>query len=69
MAKSYEIALGRKAVEEERTRQVVRQHETNQQPSFFTNEILPRLGIIGFLAGWSVMSAINNILKDRSSDR
>jgi len=69
MVKSSDLARGRQAIEENRSRQVVHQHETNQQPSFFKSEILPRMGIVGFLAGWSLMSALNNLLKDRSSDR
>ena len=46
---------------------VVRQHEVQQQASFFKNEILPRGGIVGFLAGWSLMSVVNRILKNDSS--
>lgn len=68
--KSSAIACGRQAVEEDRTREVVRQHEAQQQQaSFFKNEILPRMGIVGFLAGWSLMSVVNRILRNDSSQR
>lgn len=66
MVTSSDLARGRQAIEEDRTRQIVRQHET-QQRSFFKFEVLPRMGIVGFLAGWSLMSALNNILKNDSS--
>ena len=33
------------------------------QESVFKKEVLPRLGIVAFLGGISVMSAMNNILK------
>jgi len=63
MVNSSDIARGRRAAEEDRTWQIVRQHEAQQQGSFFKNEILPRAGIVGFLAGWSLMSALDPLLK------
>jgi len=66
--KSSDLARGRQALAEDCTRQAVRQHEANQQASVVNNEILPRAGIIGFLGGWCLMSAINSILKKNNHD-
>lgn len=60
MVKSIDICRGRQAVEQDRIRRVVRQHQAQRK-----NEALPGAGIFGFLAGWSLMSALNNIFKDR----
>jgi hypothetical protein len=63
MVKSPDIARGHQAVEEDRIRRAVRQHEAQQRATSLKKEILP--GIIAFLGGWSLMSGLNNILKDR----
>jgi hypothetical protein len=62
MVKSSDIARAYKVVEEDRLRRLVHQHEARQaKKDLLNNEILPRVGIIGMLAGWSLLSALGNI--------
>lgn len=61
MVKSSDIARGLQAVEQDRIREAVRRHEAEGR-SVLKNEVLPRTGIIGFLAGWTIMSLFD---KDR----
>ncbi|RDJ35025.1 MAG: hypothetical protein DWQ19_09325 [Crenarchaeota archaeon] len=64
--KSHEIASGYGVYRQNQIRQTVREVEaqqTEQKPSVFRQETLPRLGILAFLGGWSLMSAMNSIIK------
>ena len=57
--KSSDLARGYKAVEEDRIRRLVRQHQA--QKSLLKDELLPHAGILGFLGGWFLMSGLDNI--------
>lgn len=61
MVRSSDIAREYKAVEAERLRQLVRQHEA-QQKQRRRSEALPGAGLFGFLAGWTIMNLLD---KDR----
>lgn len=64
MVKSSDITRDHQSVEQDRIRTVVHQHE-EQRASLFKREVLPRLGIIGMLAGWALVTSLNNLFKDR----
>lgn len=57
MVKAIDIARGYQAVEQDRIRRVVRQHQAQRK-----SEALPGAGIFGFLAGWWFMKLLD---KDR----
>ena len=64
MVNSSDIARSYQSVEEDPIRAVVHKHEA-QRANFLKREVLPRLGIIGMLAGWALVSSLNNFFKDR----
>ena len=57
--KASDLARGRQAFEKDRIRRLVRQHQA--QKGLRKDEILPHAGILGFLAGWFLMSGVENI--------
>lgn len=61
MVKSKDLARDHQEVEADRIRQLVRQHEALKKQQR-RSEALPGSGILGFLAGWTIMSLLD---KDR----
>jgi hypothetical protein len=62
--KASDIRRGYKSVEEDRIRRAFHQHEA-QKNNLLKNKVLPWDGIFGFVSGWTLMSLLNNLSKDR----
>lgn len=63
MVKSTDIARSYVEYDRDRIRRLVRQYDAKRD--FVKKEVLPRVGILGVLAGWSVLSALNNVLNHK----
>lgn len=64
MVRSKDFARNYRAYEEDQIREAVRQHEA-RRAARIKQEVLPSIRITGMLAGWMLIDALTNFLRNK----